>query len=73
MEYPIDPAEIRKMAQSPAGQQLISMLQKSGGENLQRAMNKASQGDYGDAKAALSRLLSSPEIQNLLRQLEEEP
>ena len=40
---------------------------------MQRAMNKASQGDYGDAKAALSGLLSSPEIQNLLRQLEEEP
>lgn len=70
MEYPIDPAEIQRLAQSPAGQELLALLQRSGGQNLQNAMQRASAGDYSEAKSALSGLVSSPEVQRLLRQLE---
>lgn len=71
MEYPIDPSEVQKIAQSPAGQQLLSLLQRTGGQNLQHAMQQASAGDYEGAKEVLSGLLSSPEARRLLRQLEE--
>ena len=67
-----DMSQLLKLAQSPAGQQLISMLQQSGGNELQDAITKASAGDYSQAKKTLSSLLSSPHAQALLKQLEGE-
>lgn len=64
-----DMSKLIQLAQSPAGKQLISKLQQSGGQELQSAMTKASAGDYGDAKQALSELLKDPELQVLLKQL----
>ena len=46
------------------------MLQRSGGEDLQNAVAKASSGDYREAKRTLSALLSTPEAQALLKQME---
>lgn len=66
-----DMAQLWKLAQSPAGQQLLALLQRSGGSQLQSAVEKASAGDYQDAQRTLSSLLSSPEAQSLLKQLEE--
>ncbi len=57
------------LAQTPAGQQLIALLQKNGGADLQQAMAKAAAGDYEQAKNAISAALSSPEAQALLNQL----
>lgn len=65
-----DMSELLRLAQSPAGQQLITLLQRSGGSELQNAIAKASAGDYEQAKTAISSLLSSPEAQALLKQLE---
>lgn len=71
MQY--DMSELMRLAQSPAGQQLIALLQRSGGQELQNAVEKAAQGDYGQAKQALSSLLSNPQAQALLKKLEEQP
>lgn len=65
-----DMSHLLKLAQSPAGQQLIAMLQQSGGNELQDAIKKASAGDYTQAQKTISSLLSSTEAQALLKQLE---
>lgn len=58
-----------RLARSAQGQQLLSMLQNKHNDVLTDAMQYASSGDYSKAQQALSRLLSDPEAQNLLRQL----
>ena len=67
-----DFSQLIKLAQSPAAKQLISMLQSSGGSTLQDAIQKASAGDYEQAKAMLAPLLSNPQAQSLLKQLEDQ-
>lgn len=63
-------SELMRLAQSPAGQQLLTALQKSSGEELDSAMEKAAAGDYSQAQKAISAFLSTPEAQKLLQQLE---
>lgn len=58
-----------KMANTPAGQELLAILQKSDTVALQDAMKQASSGNYDSAKQILEPLLASPDIQQLLRQL----
>lgn len=64
-------SELIRMAQTPAGQQLIALLQKQDSAQLQQAIAYAVSGDYNRAKAALSEMLSSPEAQALLKKLED--
>lgn len=71
MQQMPDMTELLRLAQTPAGRQLIAMLQKSGGARLNEAISKAAAGDYGLARETLSDLLSSPEAQVLLRELED--
>ena len=61
--------EIMRMAQSPAGQQLLSLLQEKGGSELQLVISKAMAGDYEHAKLVLSDLLQDPDAQKLLDKL----
>jgi len=63
--------EAMRFAKSPAGQELIAMLQKADHSQIQKAMSQASAGDYNDAQKTLSQILSSPEAQKLLKQLGE--
>ena len=63
--------QLMKLAQSPAGQQLLAMLQRNGADTLQNAIAMAAAGDYQEAKQTLSALLSSPQAQALLKQMEE--
>lgn len=65
-----DMSQIMKLAQSPAGQQLFALIQKQSRGELKQAMDKANAGDYSGARDALSSLLSSPEAQKLIKQLE---
>lgn len=58
-----------KMAKSDAGQQLIALLQQKNSPQLQQAMEKASTGDYAQAKQLLSTLLTDPRTKELLTQL----
>lgn len=55
-------------AASPAGKQLIGMLQSRGGTDLSKAQAHAAAGDMEQAKKELSSLLADPRIQELLRQ-----
>lgn len=64
-------SELIRMAQTPAGQQLIALLQKQDSAQLQQAITYAVSGDYNRAKDILSKLLSSPEAQALLKKLED--
>lgn len=67
-----DMSQLIRLAQSPAGQQLIALIQKTSRGELEQAMNKANAGDYSGAKDALSSLLSTPEAQRLLKTLEDQ-
>lgn len=56
-------------ANSPAGRQLMQVLQQKGGHDLTKAEALASAGDMEGAKNALSSLLKDPQIQKLLNNL----
>lgn len=63
-------SDLMKLAQSPAGQQLLAMLHSSNDGALENAVSQASAGNMAEAKNTLSALLSSPQAQALLKQLE---
>lgn len=64
--------EIKKLAQSDAGRQLMAMLASNHGDTSDRVRSSMASGDMEQAKKALSAFLSDPKAQALLRQLEEE-
>ena len=61
--------EVMRLAKSPAGQQLLAMLQQPDGAQLQQAAQQASMGEYSQAGQTLQTLLSTPEAQKLLKEL----
>lgn len=67
-----DLGDLLRLAQTPAGQKLLALLQKQGGNQLQQAIASAAVGDYSRAKMVLGDLLSTPEAKKLLRELEGE-
>ncbi len=70
MEPIPDLAALMKIAQSPAGQKLLSMLQSSNGPQLQHIASTAAAGNLQEAKQTISSLLNSKEARELLKQLE---
>ena len=60
-----------RMAQSPAGQQLLAMLRSGDSGQLQQVMDLAKAGDLANASASLQSMLSSKQAQQLLKQMEE--
>lgn len=68
MQQP-DFAQLARLAQSPAGQQLLALLQKNSDEALQTAAAQVSAGDLSQAGKTLAPLLDDPEIKKLLQQL----
>ena len=63
--------EIMRLAKTPAGQQLIALLQQADPTALRSAAEQASGGNMQQAKSTLEPLLKSPEIQKLIAQLGE--
>lgn len=61
--------DAKRLAQSPAGQQLIALLKQRDNGQIDTAMQKAADGDYAQASQILSRLLSDPQAMQLLSQL----
>ena len=61
--------EAQRLANSPAGKELMGLLQRSDSAAVQKAMDLAAAGDYAAAGNALNALLSSPEAQQLIQQL----
>lgn len=60
--------QILAYAKSPAGRQLIRLLQQKNSPELSKAAQLAASGNTEDAKDALSSLLTDPQIQALLKQ-----
>lgn len=58
-----------RLANSPAGKQLIAMLQRQNSADLNKAMASAASGNYEDAKTALSAMLKDPTVMELLKQI----
>lgn len=58
-----------RLANSPAGQQLLALIRRSSGDRLSQAQQLASEGNSQDAAALLAPLLSDPEAQAILSQL----
>ena len=61
--------EAQRLAKTPEGQKLMAMLQQKDQGQLQQAIAQASTGNYKEAGTILQSLLSSPEAQQLIRQL----
>jgi len=61
--------EVMRLAESPAGQQLIAMLRQQSSATLQQALAQAQAGDYTQAAQALRAMLSSPQAQKLIKEL----
>ena len=62
-------SEVMRMAQTPAGQKLIQILQQQGGNALQSSLQKAKEGDTGEIQKILSRLMDDPEARYWIEQL----
>ena len=60
--------DVLKLANSPAGKQLIALLQQQNPSTIKKAMEQASAGNYTQAKQSIEPLLESEEIRKLLRQ-----
>lgn len=61
--------ELMRLANSPAGQQLMAMLKSQDRGKLEQAAAQAKSGDYAQAGQTLSSLLSSPEAKRLMKEL----
>ena len=61
--------EAMRLANSDAGKQLLAILKESDSTMMQQAMEDASAGNYENMQKTLSSLLSSPQVQALLKEL----
>jgi len=62
--------EAMRLAGTPAGKQLINLLQRQNSTQLQQAMSSASAGNYQQARNILEGLMQAPDVRNLLSQME---
>ncbi len=67
-----DIAALLKIAQSPAGQQLLALLKSNSSTDLDSIAAAAAAGNIEEAKQKLSSALSSKGAQDLLKQLEKQ-
>ncbi len=61
--------DVMQLMKSPAGQQLINLLQSSDDPALRKAKQLSASGKMNEAKDALQHLAANEEIQKLLSQL----
>ncbi len=61
--------EAMRLANSPAGQQLLELINRQPKDALSKAADLAAAGDFETAKQTLHALLASPEAQALMQQL----
>ena len=61
--------DVLRLAASPAGQQLIALMQEKGEPKFHQAMQQAAAGDYAAAKQAMESFLTDPQAQRLLKEL----
>ena len=63
--------EALRLANSDAGQRLLALLKQSDDPSLQQAMQQAAAGNYTGIRDNLTSLLASPQIRQLLKELED--
>ena len=61
--------QVLKLAQSPAGQKLMAMLQSADQQTLSKARQQAADGDYTTAKDTLSSILHSAQMQQIIQEM----
>ena len=61
--------DVKKIAQSKAGQDLYALLQETQSQQLKDAMTQAAAGDMEQVKKTVSAMMASPEAKALLDQL----
>lgn len=66
-DFSLDDAS--RIAQSDAGRQLYSALQRKDSDLFQQAMGQAASGNFDQVKQTMSALLEDPEIRELLSRL----
>ncbi len=72
MEKKMDDFSMQKalqIANTPAGKQLMTMLQQSDPEVLRKAKEQAASGDFSQLSKTLAPLLASEDVQKLLKSL----
>lgn len=65
-----DIATLLKIAQSPAGQKLLTMLKSGNSTDLEHISTAAASGNLEEAKQKLGTILNSKDARELLEQLE---
>jgi hypothetical protein len=63
--------EAARLAQTPAGQRLLTILRSADPDQLQQITDQASSGNYEQANRILREMLSSSEARKILNTLEE--
>ena len=63
--------QINQLLQSPQGKQLLKLLSRDGGAAMQRAGTALKQGNTQSAQAIMAPLMEDPEVQKLLKSLEQ--
>ncbi len=58
-----------RLSKTPAGKQLLALLQQSDPNTMQKAMEQASKGDMSQLQQTLAPILASEDVQKLLQQL----
>ncbi len=61
--------EAMRIASSPAGQRLLAMLRQTDSAKLQQAVKQATTGEYAQAQQTISELLSAPQVQEALKEM----
>jgi hypothetical protein len=72
MQQMPDMAALLKIAQSPAGQKLLSMIKSSNSVDLDSITSAAASGNLEEAKQQLHPIFASDEVKALLKQLEKQ-
>ena len=62
--------ELLRLANSPAGQQLLAYLQENNPTGIRQAMAQAASGNQQELGKTIAQLLSSPQAKELLSKLE---
>ena len=62
--------QMRQVLSSREGRQLLALLQKNGGQTLQRAVQAAKSGDSAAAQQAMESLLADREAAALLKKMQ---
>ena len=65
----INLSELMKIANSAAGQELLSLVQNKKDEKFDEAMQQAQSGDFSQAQEIISKILSTPEAEALMKKI----